>query len=122
MKVLLVEDDPVVSRTTVRMLRQRNYEVAAAPDAIAAIAIARSERPDVVILDLGLPGGGGLAVLERLRGLTVTAATPVVVVTGGATPAQLKDLADGGVTAVLTKPVGVDDLVEAIEGAYAEEF
>jgi two-component system KDP operon response regulator KdpE len=120
-KILLIEDDPVVSRTTVRMLRARNYEVATAPDAIAAISTARAECPDVVVLDLGLPGGGGLAVLDRLRGLPVTAATPVLVVTGGATPEQLKRLEEGGASTVLTKPVDADDLVAAIEKVFAAE-
>ena len=120
MKILLIEDDRVITLTTVRMLGIKNYEVVTAADAPAAISVARTERPDLILLDLGLPGGGGLMVLGQLRELTETGATPVVVVTGGATPDQLTALASGGVTHILTKPVRMDELIAVVEAALAE--
>lgn len=67
-------------------LRAAGYHVLVAGDAIAATAAARREAPDLVLLDIELPGGSSGVVLDRLQGLTQTAATPVVVVSGADPP------------------------------------
>lgn len=121
MKILVIEDEEVVVRATTRTLRGAGYEVAQAGDAIAAISAARRELPDLVILDLGLPAGSGTAVLERLRALTITSLTPVIVVTGGASSNQVMDLDAAGVDAILQKLVSPQALLEAVEAALSED-
>jgi two-component system KDP operon response regulator KdpE len=78
-KILIIDDDqPLLLGLTAR-LKANGYSVVCATDAVSAVAVARKEVPDLVILDLGLPAGDGFLVLERLRGLTDLVATPVIV-------------------------------------------
>jgi CheY-like chemotaxis protein len=120
-KILVVEDDDDLRHGLTRRLQASGYEVVNAPDGVAAISVARHERPDVVLLDLGLPAGDGLKVLERYANLPELSAIPVVVLTGRdprtAEPATRKF----HVAAFLQKPVDNKDLVEAIEHALGVE-
>jgi len=116
-KVLIVEDDDDLRRGLTRRLQNSGYEIVQATDGVAAISVARRERPDVVLLDLGLPAGSGLIVLERYANLPDLSTIPVVVLTGRdpriAEPATRKF----HVAAFLQKPADNKDLVEAIERA-----
>jgi CheY-like chemotaxis protein len=105
-KILVVDDDESLRLLLVRQLMTAGYDVCAAGDAIAAVSTAVRERPDLVLLDLGLPGGNGRVVLERLRGLPATAAASVVVITGSVVdPLTEDDLRAHGCTAILEKPL-----------------
>ena len=116
-KVLIVEDDDDLRRGLTWRLHASGYEIVQATDGVAAISVARHERPDVVLLDLGLPAGDGLVVLERYANLPDLSTIPVVVLTGRdpriAEPATRKF----HVAAFLQKPADNKDLVEAIERA-----
>jgi two-component system KDP operon response regulator KdpE len=82
-KILIIDDDPhLVFGLTLR-LKASGYSVVAAGDAISAIAVARKEAPDLTILDLGLPGGDGFVVLERMKSLAELAAIPKESFAGG---------------------------------------
>ena len=120
-KVLIVEDDDDLRRGLTRRLQASGYEIVQAPDGLRAISVARHERPDVVLLDLGLPAGNGLIVLERYARLPDLNAIPVVVLTGRdpviAEPATRKF----HVAAFLQKPADNKDLIEAIERALRVE-
>ena len=120
-KVLIVEDDDDLRRGLTRRLQHSGYAVVTAQDGVTAISMARSERPDVVLLDLGLPAGDGLTVLERYANLPELSAIPVVVLTGRdpltAEPATRKF----NVAAFLQKPADNKDLLEAIERALRGE-
>ena len=120
-KVLIVEDDDDLRHGLTRRLQTSGYEVVNAPDGVAAVSVARHELPDVVLLDLGLPAGDGLKVLERYANLPELSAIPVVVLTGRdprtAEPATRKF----HVAAFLQKPVDNKDLVEAIERALGRQ-
>jgi len=84
---------------------------------VTAMTVARKERPDLILLDLGLPGGCGLLVLERLRAIAELAATPVIVVTARTDAAGEQDARAAGAVDFLRKPVEGDDLAAAIERA-----
>ena len=120
-KVLIVEDDDDLRRGLTWRLHASGYEIVQATDGVAAISVARHERPDVVLLDLGLPAGDGLVVLERYANLPDLSTIPVVVLTGRdpriAEPATRKF----HVAAFLQKPADNKDLVEAIERALRGE-
>src|SRR5438309_10656792 len=66
-RILLVEDDPTVADIVVRYLRREGYEVLTAEDGRAALDVAASSQPDLVVLDIMLPGLDGLEVCRRLR-------------------------------------------------------
>jgi DNA-binding response OmpR family regulator len=65
-KILIVDDDPNLRPALKIRLRANHYDTVQASDGHSAIAIAQMEQPDLIILDLGLPAGDGLAVLEQL--------------------------------------------------------
>ena len=118
MKIMIIDDDPSYAALTTRILRGEGHEVAYAPDAIAAISVARAEKPDLILLDVGLPAGDGTVVLRRLRSLTVTALTPVIVITGGDVSQDQVDLFRGDdVWTILQKPVPRDVLVTTVADA-----
>ena len=120
-KILVVDDDESLRLLLVRQLMTAGYEVCAAGDAIAAVSTAVRERPDLVLLDLGLPGGNGRVVLERLRGLPATAAASVVVITGSVVdPLTEDDLRAHGCTAILEKPVAAADLLAAVAASLRD--
>jgi DNA-binding response OmpR family regulator len=79
--VLIVEDDEDARDLFNLLLRGNGYETSYAADAYGAIAIARKDAPDAILLDFNLPGGSALVVLERLRRVASLAAVPVIIVT-----------------------------------------
>lgn len=116
-KILVVDDDSdfLVALTT--LLRGRGYDVAAAGDAISAISVAVKALPDAVVLDIGLPGGEGFTVMERLRGVPQLAGVPVVILTG-LEPERYRERArQAGAVAFLRKPVVEEELLVALRAA-----
>ncbi|MEV0717268.1 response regulator transcription factor [Asanoa sp. NPDC050611] len=108
MRVLVVDDDPSIVRTLQINLRIRGYAVDTAVDGAGALRAALRVRPDLVVLDLGLPDMDGLAVLAGLRSWS---AVPVVVLTGRDDHAAKVGALDAGADDYLTKPFHVEELV-----------
>ena len=114
--ILIVDDDRDLLRGLSIRLRSEGYRVATAPNAAAVVNAAVVGKPDLILLDLGLPDGDGMAVLDRLQAIVTTASIPVVILTA-------RDLSwaprafDNGAVAFLEKPVDDDDLFAAIEMA-----
>lgn len=113
-RVLVVEDDRDV-RFGLKILLQREYDVVEAEDGISAITVAKRERPDVVVLDLGLPGGDGLSVLERMRDMAELAFTPKIVVTGRDGAATDEAALQRGAHLVLHKPADPQQVLDAVK-------
>ena len=113
-KILVIEDDPVARADLEARLEANGYVVARAADAASALTVVNRERPDLILLDLGLPAGGGFLVLERLRKIEALAAIPVLIVTGRSDAETRKRVAALGVAPVLTKPVDTEALLTAI--------
>src|SRR3982074_918612 len=78
-KILVVDDDPDLVRALRLRLRANNYDITTASDGYSAIASAQKERPDLIVLDLGLPTGDGFVVLDRLQNIDALAGLPVIV-------------------------------------------
>jgi DNA-binding response OmpR family regulator len=122
-KVLIVEDDPDIRRGLSIRLKVNQYETVFATDAISAISVAQRERPDLILLDLGLPGGDGFVVMDRLRSGGV--GTPIIVLSAR-DPLLSRDRAlSHGALAFLQKPVDNDVLLatirQALQGGPAPE-
>ena len=120
-KILVIEDDPVARADLKARLEANGYIVATAADAASALTVVNRERPDLILLDLGLPAGDGFLVLERLRKIEAFATIPVLVITGRADPETRKRVEAMGVAPILGKPVATEVLLAAIrEGLEAK--
>lgn len=113
-KILVVDDDSVMRFAYQVFLKAHNYETCFAADAMAAISEARKSRPDLVILDLGLPAGGGHAVLERFRANLQLALIPIIVVSASDRAANEEKALKAGARAFLPKPWNDKELLETI--------
>lgn len=103
MRVLLIEDDPLFRAPVSHMLRQSGYQVECAASGEEAMRLLESARPDLVLLDLAMPGMGGLTFLRRLRADARWAALPVVVLSAGADGDAGTQALDLGAKACLLK-------------------
>src|SRR5881398_3312532 len=101
-KILVIEDDPVARADLQARLKAQGYTVALAADAASAVTVVNRERPDLILLDLGLPAGDGFLVLERLRKIEAFATVPVLVITGRSDPETRKRVETMGVPPMLT--------------------
>ncbi len=119
--ILLVDDDRDLLTALSGALRQRGYEVAVAQDAVAAMSAAVKLRPQVIVLDVGLPGGDGTVVMKRMHALPQLAGVPVIVMSGRDPQRYREEALAAGAGAYLTKPVVADDLVAAIRSALGED-
>lgn len=119
-KILIVDDDPDIRELLALRLRSHGYEIAFAADAVMALNVLRSEQPDLVLLDVGLPGGDGMVVMERMKQFPALAHLPVIVVTAR-DPSTTKDRAlEAGARNFFEKPIDQAELLEAIRGALGE--
>jgi len=114
-KVLVVDDNRPSRELIVDILRPLSLEVAEAPDGTTALAAARSMGPDLVILDLMMPGMDGFAVLDELRHDPACAATPVMAVTANAMPGERSKALRAGFSDFLTKPLHSAELRRRVE-------
>ena len=116
-KILVVDDNPTIRKGLGVRLRANDYEVLFAEDAISASAALVTERPDLVILDLGLAGGDGFVVMERLRKNDRLSHIPVIVLTGRELAVNRDRALQAGATAFFQKPVEDGMLLLAIRKA-----
>ncbi|GAB7143489.1 two-component system response regulator TcrX [Mycobacterium riyadhense] len=107
--VLVVDDEPVLAEMVSMALRYEGWNIATAGDGLSAIAAARAERPDVVVLDVMLPDMSGLDVLHKLR--TENPGLPVLLLTAkDAVEDRIAGLTAGGDDYV-TKPFSIEEVV-----------
>jgi two-component system KDP operon response regulator KdpE len=108
MKILIADDDPQLIRAMRITLSAHGYDVVSAGDGAEAIAVAAQAKPDVVLLDLGMPRLDGVEVIQALRGWTDA---PIVVVSGRTGSADKVDALDAGADDYVTKPFQIDELL-----------
>jgi two-component system KDP operon response regulator KdpE len=113
-KVLLVDDDATLRRTLGIALRAEGHEVLIAGDGRTALQAVREDRPDVVVLDLGLPDLSGVEVLRQLRAWSTT---PVVVLSARAESGEKVQALDLGADDYVTKPFGTEELLARVRAA-----
>jgi DNA-binding response OmpR family regulator len=114
-KILIVEDDTDVMQGYHIRLSANHYDTFFAADAPGAMTQAQIHRPDLIILDLGLPGGDGFKVMEQLKAIPHLGVIPVIVVSGR-DPSLNRDRAlEAGAKSFLRKPVDNDKLLDLIK-------
>jgi CheY-like chemotaxis protein len=118
-KILIVDDNADV-RLGMHLRLKNQYETFFAADAFSGVAEARKHRPDLIILDLGLPAGDGFTVMERLKQVPYLAVIPIIVLSGRDGLGNQKRAYEAGAKAFLTKPVNDAELLTAIRQALGE--
>ncbi len=113
-RVLVVDDEPQIRRALIANLKTRGYEVDLAATGEEALRLAAERHPDVVILDLGLPGIDGIEVVEGLRGWTDV---PIIVLSVRESEADKVAALDAGADDFVTKPFGMGELLARLRAA-----
>ncbi|GGM79661.1 DNA-binding response regulator [Lentzea pudingi] len=113
-KVLVVDDEPQIVRALRINLSARGYEVLTAFDGATALKLAADGKPDVVVLDLGLPDMDGTDVIAGLRGWTTL---PIIVLSARTDSSDKVDALDAGADDYVTKPFGMDELLARLRAA-----
>jgi two-component system, OmpR family, KDP operon response regulator KdpE len=113
-RILVVDDDATIARTLRINLRARGYDVVIVSDGLSALAAFAEDRPELVVLDLGLPDLDGVEVLRRIR---LTSAVPVIVLTARHDSDDKVEALDEGADDYVTKPFGIDELLARVRVA-----
>jgi DNA-binding response OmpR family regulator len=118
-KILVVEDDKDIRQLLHLQLTGAGYETAFATDAASALAVARRERPNLILLDIGLPAGDGFVVMERLKSFPDLEMVPIVVITAR-DPGEGEKAVELGARAFFHKPFEGDELIAEIRQALGQ--
>jgi two-component system cell cycle response regulator DivK len=114
-KTILHVEDNELNRKIIRdLLRRTSYRLIEAPDGEAAVAIAKEQHPDLVLMDVQLPRISGIEATRRLRGEPATADIPIIAITSFALSGDEKRAKDAGASAYLAKPYSPFALLEMI--------
>ena len=113
-RILIIDDDPQLLRALRISLAARRYDVLTAPDGTTGLTLASRHRPDLVIVDLGLPDIDGAAVVEALRGWSTA---PIIVLSARHNEPVKVNALDAGADDYVTKPFGMDELLARVRAA-----
>lgn len=102
-KILVIEDDPDVVRMLVALLGRLEVEVITAPDGLVGVALAASEKPQLILMDINMPRMNGLDAIRTIRGYEELANVPVIVITGFANPENIREAVEVGADDFLVK-------------------
>src|ERR1700680_1943230 len=117
-RILMFDDDPHVLRSLRAALESHGYRVRTATSGPSALEACAAERPDVVLLDLALPGLDGVEVCRRLRSWS---RVPILVLSARVHEAQKVQALDAGADDYVTKPFGTEELLARIRAALRRE-
>ena len=114
-KILLVEDDEMNRDMLSRRLLKRNYEVVIATDGEQGVAMAGSENPDLILMDMSLPGIDGWTATRQVKSDEATRSIPVIALTAHAMAGDREKALEAGCDDFDTKPVELQRLLGKIE-------
>ena len=112
--ILIIDDDADVCLIVRRLLMAKGYAVRAAADGVTAFALARQFPPDLIILDLGLPGHDGWTVARELRADPALDHVPILVITGNSSSAAHRLAWAAGCQAIIGKPFALETVEETV--------
>ena len=117
--ILIVEDNEQIQKLAGDVLRFKGYRVLVADTAEAGLPMALKEKPDVVLMDIHLPGMNGIQALAKLRADPETRAIPVFAFTASVMPQDRKEITSAGFDGFLSKPINLKEFLETISDALA---
>jgi PAS domain S-box-containing protein len=116
-RILVVDDNVDAASSLATLLRMSGHSISTAHDGIAALRLASADPPDVVLLDLGLPGMNGYEVARRMREMPALTGTRLIAMTGHARDDDKRAAVEAGFDAHLVKPVDLDVVLAAVADA-----
>ncbi len=117
-KVLYVEDEPLQRELINQLLQLAGLEIQLAENGMEGVEKARAWKPDVILMDVRMPGLSGFETIEQIKKSPALADTPVIVLSAWATAQHTAHAKELGVKWYITKPFNLDDLVNTIMEAY----
>lgn len=120
-KILVVDDDEHILRSLAQYLELEDFDVTTASGGAEALERFAESRPDLMVLDVMMPGMDGFEVLQKIRQDTETSALPVLMLTARDQHADIMKGYQMGATSYLVKPFNLDELVEAINEVFATQ-
>jgi CheY-like chemotaxis protein len=120
-KILLVEDNEMNRDMLSRRLLKQGFEMVMAVDGEQAIDLARSEAPDLILMDISLPGLDGWEATRRLKAMPETRSIPIIALTAHAMAGDREKSLAAGCNDYDTKPIDFRRLVEKIQGSLDKE-
>src|SRR5258708_2314732 len=117
-KILIVEDDEKIALALTIRLKAHGYTTWVAGDAVMAIAAAVHNRPNLILLDIALPGGSGLTLAEQFREVPESRQTPIILTTASQDPDLHKKALALGTSGVLRKPFDAEELASMIQKVF----
>jgi two-component system, response regulator RegA len=118
-KVLLVDDEDIFRETTARQLAIRGFDVLTAENGEAALTLVENDPPEVVVLDLEMPGMHGSETFVEIK--KITPCVEVIILTGNTSVDSAINLMQQGIFDYLMKPINIDDLLYKIEDAFTRK-
>lgn len=115
MKILVVEDSPQNMKLVVTILVRAGYEVLTSIDAESAIKLAREELPDLILMDIQLPGMDGLAATKLLKEDSITRRIPIIAVTAFAMVGDRERIIGAGCDGYISKPFHNEELLAMVQ-------
>ena len=119
-KILIVDDDKQIVLLLASRLKANKYEVTVAYDALQAVAKAFNEKPDLILLDIKMPAGSGISVMDDLRNSADTALIPVIVITAFPSLEVQQQVKEMGAVGFISKPFRAEDLLPRIRKVLGE--
>jgi two-component system, OmpR family, response regulator VicR len=119
-KILIVDDDEQIALLLASRLKANKYEIVVAYDGLQAVTRAFSEKPDLILLDMKMPAGGGISVMDKLRNSIHTALTPVIVITAYPSIEIQQKVKEMGAVDFISKPFKAEDMLPRIRKALGE--
>ena len=119
--VLVVDDEPNIVLSLEFLMEQAGFEVVTAEDGEQALARVNDSQPDLLLLDISLPGISGFDVLERLRSEAATAQLPIIMLTAHGRDVEREKGMALGADDYITKPFSTQSLVEKVKALLIEE-
>ncbi len=119
-RILIIDDEADFVDTLTFSLESNGFEVVSAPDGPSGIEKLKSENPDLIILDLMMPGMDGYEVTKRLKADSASSNIPIIVLTATVTPDLKQRVCSIQVTDCVTKPCDLEDLVDKIKKALSK--
>ena len=114
-KILVIDDDVHLAEMTQMRLKASGHNVVVAHDALQATSLAHSEKPDLIILDLIMPVGGGVSTLRNLKMSSHTKTIPVIVISGTSDDELKEEVSSIGIDSFFEKPYDANELISKIE-------